>query len=329
LITRYSPIETSWRSGAPMGDCAAMRAPPRALLVSSFVLLVDVTACERAAAPPPPPAAAAPAPAASAAMSGAGVMTPPPADVSAPPADAERDANGVARKILARGTGTEHASVDKTYVELRYSGWERNGRQFEGTGAAEASRRFDPRELVEGLQLELPRMVVGDKRRVWIPAALAYGPRTNFVNAPKGDMTYEIELVGLIPLPPVPADVAAAPKDAKVTPSGLAYQVLEKGKGKKHPSEESHANVVYAAWTPAGKMFQSSYLVGDTMRVKVKRLPPGWREAMLHMVEGDNWRLWLPGKLAFGDLPPGQEPLPFGPPPGPVVFEVQLVHILE
>jgi len=66
----------------------------------------------------------------------------------------------------------------------------------------------------------------------------------------------------------------------------------------------------------------------DIARVALRRLPPGWREAMLRMVEGDKWRLWLPGRLAFGDLQPGQEALPFGPPPGPVVFDVELVKIL-
>jgi len=262
-------------------------------------------------------------------MSVPGAMAPPPTDVSAPPADATREANGLATKVLSHGAGSAHPDLDRAFVELRYAGWERSGHQFEGTGGVGDTRRYDARDLVEGLQLVLPRMVEGDKWRVWVPAALAYAKRTNYVNAPKGDMTYEIELVRIIPLPPAPADVAAAPKDAKTTPSGLAYEVLEKGKGKKHPTLDTHAEVVYAAWTPNGKMFQSSFLMGDQMRVLVKRLPPGWREATLRMVEGDKWRLWLPGELAFGELRPGQEVLPFGPPPGPVVFEVQLVKIIE
>jgi FKBP-type peptidyl-prolyl cis-trans isomerase len=76
-------------------------------------------------------------------------------------------------------------------------------------------------------------------------------------------------------------------------------------------------------------MFQTSLMGGDTIPVRLSLLPAGWREAMLKMVEGDKWRLWLPGKLAFGELEPGQEALPFGPPPGPVVFDVELVKILE
>jgi FKBP-type peptidyl-prolyl cis-trans isomerase len=305
----------------------------RTVFVSLLWMLPAAGACNRDAIRPPPAAKVAPAVSdAGPPMSGAGYVTPPPADVSAPPADAEREPNGVARKILATGKGTVHPAAKRTYVELRYAGWQRDGSQFEGTGASGETRRVDITDLVDGLQQEIVQMVEGDKRRLWVPAALAYGNRTNFTNAPKGDMTYELELVHVIPLPPVPVNVAGAPKDAKstkTTKSGLVYEVLVKGAGKKRLTETSHANVVYTAWKPDGTMFQCSLISGDVTRVLVKRLPPGWKEAMLMMAEGSKWRLWLPGKLAFGELRPGEEVLPFGPPPGPVVFEVELVKILD
>lgn len=290
-------------------------------------LALSLAACERTAHRPPPPPAP---PAARAADAGTAPQQPwaAPADVFAPPADAEREPNGVLRKVLARGTGTAHPTLE-TYADLHYAGWERNGRQFEGTGPGGPPRRYDVKELVEGLREELKQMVEGERRRIWVPAALAYGKRTNFANAPKGDMTYEIELVRIVPLPPVPESVAAAPKDAKTTKSGLAYIVLKKGTGKVHPTEKGRAQVVYAAWKPTGEMFQTSLMGGESIPVRMDLLPAGWREAMLKMVPGDKWRLWLPGKLAFGELAPGQEPLPFGPPPGPVVFDVELVKILE
>jgi FKBP-type peptidyl-prolyl cis-trans isomerase len=313
----------------PGGKLRAMRAP--CSLVSLLVLTMSATACERASAPAAPAAASAPdAAMASTApvLSGAGWITPPPADVSAPPADAEREPNGVVRKILARGKGTVRATA-QSYADLRYAGWERNGKQFEGTDADGTPRRYDIKELAPGLTAELTQMVEGDKRRLWLPGALAYANRPNFANAPRGDMTFEIELVHVIQLPPVPENVAAAPKEAKTTKSGLAYLVLKKGTGKHHPTDDTRANVIYTAWKPNGDMFQTSLIGGDVSAVRVKRLPPGWREAMVHMVEGDKWRLWLPGKLAFGELQPGQEALPFGPPPGPVVFDVELIKILE
>jgi peptidylprolyl isomerase len=255
-------------------------------------------------------------------------MTPVPTDVAAPPADAEREPSGVARKILARGSGTERPPAE-SWVDLHYAGWERNGHQFEGTNAGGIAGRYPLKELAPGLSEEVAQMVVGDKRRIWVPAALAYGKRENYVNAPKGDMTFDVELTRIVPYPAVPPDIKAPPKDAKKTKSGLAYLVLKKGTGKRHPTDETRALVYYAAWTPDGHMFQCSLAGGDDVHVRVKKLPPGWREAMQLMVEGDKWRLWLPGKLAFGDLAPGQEAMPFGPPPGPVVFDVELLKIAE
>jgi peptidylprolyl isomerase len=292
----------------------------------SLCLAFSLAACQRGG---PPPARRTPS--VDARPSDALVVRQPwpaPADVFAPPADATRAPNGVISKVLTSGTGTAHPTL-KSYADLHYAGWERNGRQFEGTGPDGPPRRYDVNELVEGLRDQLTQMVEGERRRIWVPAALAYGKRTNFANAPKGDMTYEVELVRIIPVPPAPENVAAAPKGAITTKSGLAYVVLEKGTGKAHPTEKGRAQVIYAAWTPKGEMFQTSLMGGDSIPVRVDLLPPGWREAMLKMVEGDKWRLWLPGKLAFGELAPGQEALPFGPPPGPVVFDVQLLKILE
>jgi peptidylprolyl isomerase len=311
------------------GRLRDMRAP-RFVSWSLFALLA--LCGKTGAVPPPKPSpAAAPAPAAGApggpAMSGAGWATPPPADVAAPPADAERDPNGIARKIDKRGTGTTHPSAT-TFVDLRYGGWERNGHQFEGTPSNGSTGRYSFDQLAQGMQKELPLMVEGEKRRIWVPSALAYGKQENFVNAPRGDMTFEVELQRIVPFPATPPDVKAAPKEAKTTKSGLAYVVLKKGTGKAHPTEDAHAEVIYSAWTPDGKMFQCSLAAGDTARVLLKKLPLGWREAMLHMVEGDKWRLWLPGKLAFGEARPGEDALPFGPPTGPVVFDVELVKIL-
>jgi peptidylprolyl isomerase len=254
-------------------------------------------------------------------------MQPPP-DVSAPPVSAEREPSGVARRIIAHGSGTAHPSAS-TFVDLRYAGWERNGRQFEGSSGDGKPGRYELKDLAKGLADEVVQMVEGDKRVIWVPGALAYAKRENFVNAPRGDMTFQVELVGIVPMPPTPPDLKKPPKEAKTTKSGLTYLVLKKGTGKVHPKDDTRAQVFYAAWTPDGKLFQCSLASPEVMHVRVNKLPPGWREAMKLMVEGDRWRLWLPGKLAFGEIAPGQEALPFGPPPGPVVFEVELQKIVE
>src|SRR4029079_247705 len=77
----------------------------------------------------------------------------------------------------------------------------------------------------EGLQL----MVAGEKRRLWIPEALAYKGQRE----PKGTLGFAVELIDIPSHPP--ADVKAPPADAKKTASGLAYKVLKEGVGGPHP----------------------------------------------------------------------------------------------
>ena len=60
-----------------------------------------------------------------------------------------------------------------------------------------------------------------------------------------------------------PADVKAAPADAKKTASGLAYKVLTQGTGGRHPKATSQVTVHYTGWTTDGKMFDSSVVRGE------------------------------------------------------------------
>ena len=90
---------------------------------------------------------------------------------------------------------------------------------------------------------------------------------------------------------PAPADVAAPPADATVTPSGLASRQLEAGKGTKRPGPRSRVLVHYSGWT----------------------------EGVQLMVEGEKRRLWIPEALAYRGQP--------GAPAGMLVFDVELIRI--
>jgi peptidylprolyl isomerase len=254
-------------------------------------------------------------------------MPPPPKDVAAAPAGAQKSPRGMAMVVLRPGTGTRKP-LPTEYVEIRYLGWTTSGDLFEGSG--DDTVREDLAQIIPGLADGLGQMVEGEKRRLWIPAALAYGPRLNFVNAPRGDMTYDVELLKVITPPAVPADLTRPPKDAKKTKSGLVYRVLTKGTGTVHPAADDRAQIRFVQWTAAGKLVGTTYLGKDaTSTGPLVRLPPGFREGVRLLTEGGSARLWLPGKLGYGDIVPGQEPAPFEPPRGPLVIDVDLVKIME
>lgn len=120
---------------------------------------------------------------------------------------------------------------------------------------------------------------------------------------------------------PAPPDVAAPPADAKKTASGLAYKVLQPGKGTKHPTATSSVTVHYTGWTTDGKMFDSSVARKEPATFPLNRVIPGWTEGVQLMVEGEKARFWIPGKLAYGD-----NPRP-GAPKGMLVFDIELISI--
>ena len=121
-----------------------------------------------------------------------------------------------------------------------------------------------------------------------------------------------------------PDDVAKAPKDAQLTPSGLASKVLIKGTGTVHPTKEDTVEVHYTGWTLDGKMFDSSVQRKSPAKFPLNRVIKGWTEGVQLMVKGEQRRFWIPSDLAYGDTP--SRP---GAPVGTLVFDVELREIFS
>lgn len=286
---------------------------PRWSFVLAAVLLFDAAAGSRLVAQPIEPLPSAPPPAAPAA----------PPDVAAPPADAKKTASGLAFKVLVKGTGTAHPGPhDRVTVE--YTGWTPNGKTFDSSIPTGEPVRFPLDAVIEGWSEGLQLMVKGEKRRLWIPAALAYGDKPARPGAPAGPLVFDVALLGfvkVIPPPPTPPDVAEAPAEAKRTNSGLAYKFLKHGTGKKHPTSDDTVEVHYSGWTAAGDLFDSSVVRGQPASFPLEGVIMGWTEGLQLMVVGDKVRYWIPARLAYGDHPKPGEPA------GALVFDVELLAI--
>ena len=120
---------------------------------------------------------------------------------------------------------------------------------------------------------------------------------------------------------PPPDDVAAAPQDATVTASGLAYKVLVDGEGDVSPLATDRVTVHYTGWTTNGDMFDSSVARGAPATFPVNALIEGWVEGLQLMQEGDEYRFWIPEDLAYQ----GRS----GFPAGMLVFDVELIGIVR
>ncbi len=124
---------------------------------------------------------------------------------------------------------------------------------------------------------------------------------------------------GAAPSIPAPADVAAAPSDASVTPTGLASKVIAPGRGTRHPRANSRVTVHYTGWTVDGKMFDSSRTADEPISFALDEVIPGWTQGLQMMVEGEQRRFWIPARLAYEGTP--------DKPQGTLVFDVELVRI--
>ena len=264
---------------------------------------------ERAEATPPPRTPARP----PAPEPGA---IPAPPDVSAPPADAQRTPSGLATKVLQPGTGTARPGPQDG-VTVHYTGWRaENGEMFDSSVQRGEPATFTVDGVIAGWTEALQLMVAGEKRRLWIPASLAYegNPR-----GPQGMLVFDVELLGIWPLA-APPNVARAPADAERSSSGLAWTVLRAGTGTRRPSATDVVEAHYVGWRAEdGERFDTSITRGRPLRIPVGRVIPGWQEGLQLMVEGEKRRFWIPANLAYEGRPGPQ---------GMLVFDVELRRIL-
>jgi peptidylprolyl isomerase len=239
-------------------------------------------------------------------------------DISTIPADAQVTASGLACKVITPGTGTTSPSAAAT-VRVHYTGWKTDGEEFDSSHKRNEPAEFPLNRVIPGWTEGVQLMVVGEKRRFWIPSKLAYDGRPG---APEGMLIFDVELLDFRePPPPIPApdDVAAAPSDAIVTASGLASKVIKPGTGSTKPGATSQVLVHYTGWTTDGEMFDSSVTRGEPIDFPLNRVIPGWTEGLQLMVVGEKRRFWIPSKLAYDGQP--------GAPQGMLVFDVELLSI--
>jgi peptidylprolyl isomerase len=79
--------------------------------------------------------------------------------------------------------------------------------------------------------------------------------------------------------------------------------------------------VNYTGWTTDGKMFDSSIPRGEPSTFEVSGVIPGWTEGVQLMVVGEKRRFWIPGALAYDNIPDPNAPK------GMLVFDIELLAV--
>jgi FKBP-type peptidyl-prolyl cis-trans isomerase FklB len=113
-------------------------------------------------------------------------------------------------------------------------------------------------------------------------------------------------------------------KEGVVTlPSGLQYQVLKEGNGKK-PKATDQVKCHYEGFLIDGTVFDSSVQRGEPAVFGLQQVIAGWTEGLQLMQEGAKYRFFIPYRLAYGEGGAGAMIPPFAT----LIFDVELIEVV-
>ena len=236
-------------------------------------------------------------------------------NVAKPPAEAVEDGLGPGIDRPAAGHRQDQARPHRSRHRAITRAGRRTGRCSTARSRATPPSTFPLDRVIKGWGEGVQLMVVGEKRRFWIPQELAYN---GMAGRPAGMLVFDIELLDIAPSPSTPparCGGAARGREADRLGSGLQDRFAP-GKGGAHPDREQprdralhglddrRKDVRHARSTRASR---SASDLGDVIA--------GWTEGLQLMTVGEKMRFWIPERLAYkGERPPR----------GMLVFDVEL-----
>jgi FKBP-type peptidyl-prolyl cis-trans isomerase len=108
-------------------------------------------------------------------------------------------------------------------------------------------------------------------------------------------------------------------------PDGMQYKIVTSGPADGVPPKETdEVKVNYEGKLLTGQVFDSSFARGQPAAFPLEGLVPAWVEALQLMRPGDEWTLWVPPAMGYGEEQ-------HGPIPGNsiMVFRIQLLDVLR
>lgn len=104
--------------------------------------------------------------------------------------------------------------------------------------------------------------------------------------------------------------------------SGLQYKIIKGGSGNR-PSRNSIVQVHYEGSILNGQIFDSTYVKNTPAEFVVGQTIPGLSEAIKEMRAGDQWEVYIPWYLAYGENGYGQHIQPNAT----LIFKIELLKI--
>jgi len=105
-------------------------------------------------------------------------------------------AGGILYKVTEPGSGTISPRPDNV-VSVHYRGTLIDGREFDNSYERNCPEAFRLNQVIEGWQIALQQMHVGDKWVVYIPYTSGYGNRASGPIPAFSTLIFEVELLGI------------------------------------------------------------------------------------------------------------------------------------
>lgn len=109
-------------------------------------------------------------------------------------------------------------------------------------------------------------------------------------------------------------------------PSGLQYKIVRSGPPTgEHPKAGDEVKVHYEGTLLDGTVFDSTLSSGTPAVLELDTLVKGWKQALPLMRPGDEWLLYIPPSLGYGEQGAGG----VIPPNATLIFRMQLLGVLS
>ena len=99
-------------------------------------------------------------------------------------------------KVTEQGSGTVSPQLDNV-ISVHYRGTLMNGREFDNSYERNCPEAFRLNQVIEGWQIALQQMHVGDKWVIYIPYTVGYGNRASGPIPAFSTLIFEVELLGI------------------------------------------------------------------------------------------------------------------------------------
>ncbi len=231
--------------------------------------------------------------------------------------------DGLVYEFLTQGAGA--LANESDILTMKIAIWRSNGELLHCT---EIHERNNPRKGTADsfgwplVKRAVKVLNVGSRCRFEASAVDSLGKEIGASLGPDAQLVWELELIDAKPSN-IPKFAMPADSVLKTTPSGLKYEVITEGTGRKPAGPTESVTVHYAGWLTDGTLFDSSYGRGETTSFALNRVIKGWTEGVQLMNEGGIYKFVIPAELAYG---PRGSPPKIGP-NATLVFLIELVKV--